>query len=200
MASAHFPKFVLRRRTFFRELRKVMGTSKLINSSAAFLFEVQEANSPLVVQELQIGGTSIARRVFAAAIALAALFPHGARAAESLKEIRMDWATYNPVSLILKQKGMLEKEFAHDGIRIVWVQSPALRNSSALLEPADCNPPTASASSGCSRRVPTRRSNFSTPARSISARPRAPRRWSPESTAIRSNRSMCFRAPNGRRW
>src|SRR5579872_3551699 len=123
MASAHFPKFVLRRRTFFRELRKVMGTSKLINSSAAFLFEVQEANSPLVVQELQIGGTSIARRVFAAAIALAALFPHGARAAESLKEIRMDWATYNPVSLILKQKGMLEKEFAHDGIRIVWVQS-----------------------------------------------------------------------------
>ena len=35
----------------------------------------------------------------------------------------MDWATYNPVSLILKQKGMLEKEFAKDGIRIVWVQS-----------------------------------------------------------------------------
>jgi sulfonate transport system substrate-binding protein len=27
------------------------------------------------------------------------------------------------VSLILKQKGMLEKEFAKDGIRIVWVQS-----------------------------------------------------------------------------
>ena len=35
-----------------------MGTSKLINSSAAFLFEVPGSNSPLVVQELQIGGTS----------------------------------------------------------------------------------------------------------------------------------------------
>ena len=34
-----------------------MGTSKLIDSSAALLFEVPELNSPLVVQELQIGGT-----------------------------------------------------------------------------------------------------------------------------------------------
>jgi hypothetical protein len=31
-----------------------MGTSKLIDSSAAFLFEVPGLNSPLVVQELQI--------------------------------------------------------------------------------------------------------------------------------------------------
>jgi len=28
--SAHFPKFVLHRRTPFHELRKVMGTSKLM--------------------------------------------------------------------------------------------------------------------------------------------------------------------------
>jgi hypothetical protein len=34
-----------------------MGTSKLIDSSAAFLFEVPGSNSPLAVQELQIGGT-----------------------------------------------------------------------------------------------------------------------------------------------
>jgi hypothetical protein len=33
-----------------------MGTSKIIDSSAAFLFEVPGSNSPLVVQELQIGG------------------------------------------------------------------------------------------------------------------------------------------------
>jgi len=38
-----------------------MGTSKLIDSSAAFLFEVPEQSSPLVVQELQIGGTSLRR-------------------------------------------------------------------------------------------------------------------------------------------
>jgi hypothetical protein len=34
-----------------------MGTSKSIVSSAAFLFEVPGSNSPLAVQELQIGGT-----------------------------------------------------------------------------------------------------------------------------------------------
>jgi sulfonate transport system substrate-binding protein len=58
--------------------------------------------------------------------ALAAVFvasTAGAFAAEAPKEIRIDWATYNPVSMVLKQKGLLEKEFAKDGISIVWVQS-----------------------------------------------------------------------------
>jgi len=59
----------------------------------------------------------------AAMIAILAMAPAGARATDAVSEIRVDWATYNPVSLILKQKGMLEKEFAKDGIRIVWVQS-----------------------------------------------------------------------------
>jgi sulfonate transport system substrate-binding protein len=65
----------------------------------------------------------ISRRVLAAMTALAALIPAYAAAADALKEIRLDWATYNPVSMILKQKGLLEKEFAKDGINIVWVQS-----------------------------------------------------------------------------
>ena len=65
----------------------------------------------------------ISRRVFAAVIAILAMDLAGARATDAVSEIRVDWATYNPVSLILKQKGMLEKEFAKDGIRIVWVQS-----------------------------------------------------------------------------
>jgi sulfonate transport system substrate-binding protein len=65
----------------------------------------------------------ISRRALAASIALWALLPGGAYAADALKEIRIDWATYNPVSLVLKQKGLLEKEFAKDGISIVWVQS-----------------------------------------------------------------------------
>src|SRR6201995_2158470 len=47
----------------------------------------------------------------------------GAFAADTLKEIHIDWATYNPVSVVLKQKGFLEKEFARDGISVVWVQS-----------------------------------------------------------------------------
>lgn len=67
--------------------------------------------------------SGISRRGFAAVIALLAVAPVSAPAAEAVSELRIDWATYNPVSLILKQKGMLEKEFAKDGIRIVWVQS-----------------------------------------------------------------------------
>jgi sulfonate transport system substrate-binding protein len=67
--------------------------------------------------------SNISRRALAALIAVAALMPGGAYAADALKEIHIDWATYNPVSMILKQKGLLEKEFAKDGISIVWVQS-----------------------------------------------------------------------------
>jgi sulfonate transport system substrate-binding protein len=65
----------------------------------------------------------ISRRALAAIIAVSMLVPGGAFAADALKEIHIDWATYNPVSMILKQKGLLEKEFAKDGIGIVWVQS-----------------------------------------------------------------------------
>jgi sulfonate transport system substrate-binding protein len=65
----------------------------------------------------------ISRRALVAAIAVSTLIPGGARAADALKEIHIDWATYNPVSIILKQKGLLEKEFAKDRIDIVWVQS-----------------------------------------------------------------------------
>ena len=65
----------------------------------------------------------ISRRAMAAVIAVSTLLPGAAFAADALKEIRIDWATYNPVSMILKQKGLLEKEFAKDGISVVWVQS-----------------------------------------------------------------------------
>lgn len=51
--------------------------------------------------------------------ALAALPARGA----SLRELRLDWATYNPVSLVLRQQGLLEAEFARDGIAVRWVQS-----------------------------------------------------------------------------
>jgi len=65
----------------------------------------------------------ISRRMMAAIIAVSTLLPGQALAADALKEIHIDWATYNPVSMILKQKGLLEKEFAKDGISVVWVQS-----------------------------------------------------------------------------
>lgn len=43
--------------------------------------------------------------------------------AQQLSELRIDWATYNPVSLILKNDQILEKEFEKDGIKVTWVQS-----------------------------------------------------------------------------
>src|SRR6187431_1406289 len=58
-------------------------------------------------------------------VAAALLLAPGASvyAADKPKEIRIDWATYNPVSMVLKEKQLLEKEFAKDGIAIVWVQT-----------------------------------------------------------------------------
>jgi sulfonate transport system substrate-binding protein len=50
-------------------------------------------------------------------------FGRPARAADKPAQIRIDWATYNPVSMVLKEQGLLEKEFAKDGIGILWVQT-----------------------------------------------------------------------------
>ena len=61
------------------------------------------------------------RSVLAATLALA--LPVGAAQAQAPKEIVIDWATYNPVSLVLKDQKLLEKEFEKDGITIRWVQS-----------------------------------------------------------------------------
>ncbi len=58
---------------------------------------------------------------FAAALPVLAGLP--ARAADAVKELRLDWATYNPVSIVLKEKGILEQDLAKDGIKVTWVQS-----------------------------------------------------------------------------
>jgi sulfonate transport system substrate-binding protein len=64
------------------------------------------------------------RRSVFASVLLAGLLPTSSLfAADNPKEIRIDWATYNPVSMVLKDKGLLEKEFAKDGIAIRWVQT-----------------------------------------------------------------------------
>ncbi|WP_377296272.1 aliphatic sulfonate ABC transporter substrate-binding protein [Rhizobium sp. SGZ-381] len=55
--------------------------------------------------------------------AIAGLMAVGSAQAADLSEIRIDWATYNPVSLILKDDRILEKEFEKDGIKVTWVQS-----------------------------------------------------------------------------
>ena len=46
-----------------------------------------------------------------------------AEAAPAPKTIRLDWAYYNPLSLVIKKQGLLEEEFKKDGAAIEWVQS-----------------------------------------------------------------------------
>ncbi|MGE0213362.1 MAG: aliphatic sulfonate ABC transporter substrate-binding protein [Parvibaculaceae bacterium] len=64
----------------------------------------------------------LTRRAFAAA-ALIALASPAPLSAAALDEIRIDWAFYNPVSLVLKDQKLVEKEFEKDGIGVRWVQS-----------------------------------------------------------------------------
>lgn len=46
-----------------------------------------------------------------------------ARAADTLKEVRLDYAYYSPTSLVLRRFGWLEQEFKKDGIDVKWVLS-----------------------------------------------------------------------------
>ena len=45
------------------------------------------------------------------------------RAAETVKEVRLDYATYSPSSLVLKRFGWLDDDFKKDGIAVKWVFS-----------------------------------------------------------------------------
>ncbi len=65
--------------------------------------------------------TRITRRLALAFIAAAGLAAPAF--AQAPKEIRLDYATYNPVSLLLKERGTLEKALEADGIKVRWVFS-----------------------------------------------------------------------------
>lgn len=77
---------------------------------------------------------------------LASLALTGGQAAADPSEIRIDWATYNPVSVVLKERGLLEEALKSEGVSVRWVQSAGSNKGS----------------------------NISTPDRSTSARPQAP--------------------------
>src|SRR5262244_1240241 len=72
---------------------------------------------------MTLKSTLLSRRRVLALSAAAIAAPAVVRAADKPKEIRIDWATYNPVSMLLREQGLLEKEFAKDGIGIRWVQT-----------------------------------------------------------------------------
>jgi sulfonate transport system substrate-binding protein len=69
---------------------------------------------------------NLSRRSLFGTIAAAALALAGAPtawAADPPEEIRVDWATYNPVSLVLREQGLLEQGLAERGIAVRWVHS-----------------------------------------------------------------------------
>src|SRR5206468_3328788 len=76
--------------------------------------------------------TSCSRRILLAAV-LSVVAGTGANAADNPKEIRIDWATYNPVSMLLKEKGYLERELAKDNIAVRWVQTVSSSNALQFL-------------------------------------------------------------------
>ncbi|MBL8690048.1 MAG: aliphatic sulfonate ABC transporter substrate-binding protein [Rhodospirillaceae bacterium] len=65
------------------------------------------------------------RRTFLSTLAAAAAFTltTQAFAEDKAKIVGIDWATYNPLSIVLKEKGFLEADLARDGIQVRWVQS-----------------------------------------------------------------------------
>ena len=63
------------------------------------------------------------RSILAATVGLGLASLSASGALAQVKELRIDFATYNPVSLVLKDKGILERELAKDGITVRWVQS-----------------------------------------------------------------------------
>jgi sulfonate transport system substrate-binding protein len=73
-------------------------------------------------------------RRLALSLALAALLPLVAcQKADKPTTVKLDFATYNPVGLLLKEKGYLEAALAKEGIQVEWVKSLGSNKSLELL-------------------------------------------------------------------
>src|SRR5690625_3449504 len=57
-----------------------------------------------------------------------------AGAATSAESLTIDFATYNPLSLVIKETGWLEDEL--DGVEVTWVQSAGSNKANEWLRPA----------------------------------------------------------------
>lgn len=62
------------------------------------------------------------RRAGTAVVVLMGLSAN-AGAADKVDEVKIDFAYYNPVSLVLKDKGWLEEDLKADGINVRWIHS-----------------------------------------------------------------------------
>jgi sulfonate transport system substrate-binding protein len=55
------------------------------------------------------------------------------RAEDGVGTIKLDWAYYNPLCLVLKDKRLVEEEFKKNGIKIEWAQSLGSNKALELL-------------------------------------------------------------------
>jgi len=70
----------------------------------------------------------------AVSLAIAATLPLLAcQKADKPAVVKLDYATYNPVGLLMKDKGFLERELAKDGTQVEWVKSLGSNKSLELL-------------------------------------------------------------------
>ncbi len=73
-------------------------------------------------------------RIRPVALALAVLLPlAGCHKADKPETVKLDYATYNPVGLLLKEKGFLERSLAKDGVRVEWAKSLGSNKSLEFL-------------------------------------------------------------------
>jgi len=78
-------------------------------------------------------------RQAAAIVTVAALALTGCTAGEDTapqaggKKLTIDFATYNPLSLVLKDKGWIEKALADKGVSVTWVQSAGSNKANEAL-------------------------------------------------------------------
>lgn len=54
-------------------------------------------------------------------------------ASGKLTTLNIDWATYNPLSIVVKQQGYLEKALAPQGIKVNWVQDTSSATANQAL-------------------------------------------------------------------
>src|SRR6202041_1945031 len=72
--------------------------------------------------------------LFVAVLIVAAMSPGCSRMpAAKPKSIRLDYAYYNPVSLVLKNKKFLEQDLAGEGVSVEWTQSLGSNKALELL-------------------------------------------------------------------
>lgn len=71
-------------------------------------------------------------KIVAALVAGIALV--GSAVADDLKEVKIDYATYSPTSLVVRKMGWMEEEFKKDNIQVKWVFSQGSANALDLLK------------------------------------------------------------------